>query len=101
IVRTPGARVGVEGTRVGRSDRFRARFARIAASRGSFKLVAVEVAAPGPSIKPPLNAEPAWPYVLWKPPRTVVFPSPNHGSCHAPPSAGLQRPDSGTRLWSG
>src|SRR6059036_937112 len=31
----------------------------------------------------------------------VVLPSPNHGSCHEKPSAGLKRPDCGTRLLSG
>src|SRR2546427_6789037 len=27
-------------------------------------------------------------YVIWYPPRTVVFPAPNQGTCHAKPTAG-------------
>src|SRR5437867_11284120 len=31
-----------------------------------------------------------WPalYVIWYPPRTVVFPAPNQGTCQAKPTAG-------------
>src|SRR6185503_19775620 len=27
-------------------------------------------------------------YVIWYPPRTIVFPAPSHGTCHAKPTAG-------------